>query len=454
MKKGILILIIGIISFFCFANDAKASCICPSCGCTAYFECQGGMLCSGTACSYCSGDPDCICIADNSVIDDCSCDIGVCGAECVTNADCPSDGNYCIDQFTEGYRDYFCSESTCTCEYIASIPFDCRDLNGCNGQIYEDHACDGGNCKASQYDCSLANNWDGDGVACNCDCGCYDQVEEKGASCNSIDVCSDGIDNDCDGVIDIYDTGCSDPPVALINCNTSGCGTPSCVGYGGYGHSCVVILDNDTTDPDLPPTAGDMITFEWDILDYGIIPDDPCGPTQDPSSCFFTPGNWFPVPSPQSFQDYTIQLTATDLAGNTSIDTIDYRHRRNAVAGFRCSMDENPDWNAKDWSIECADLNIPIKEYLFLKDDLPDPYEKSFVSYGGSNIIQRIWKIRGVEFDTANNSETSIMINAYNAVVELEVVDDNPHFGGQRGTESHGVPAIFNAPQWREVPAY
>jgi hypothetical protein len=89
---------------------------------------------------------------------------------------------------------------------------DCDSMDGCdasNPNIYNDYhdcnfLCSGGSCPTSctcgleSPDCSQAGNWDGDSIECNCNCNGYD-VDENA---NNGNTCSDGKDNDCDGLID------------------------------------------------------------------------------------------------------------------------------------------------------------------------------------------------------------------------------------------------------------
>jgi len=55
----------------------------------------------------------------------------------------------------------------------------------CTGNLFTDFGCDGA-CASADYDCSVAGTFDGDSVACNCNCGSYD-LDEKVYSSLSFD---------------------------------------------------------------------------------------------------------------------------------------------------------------------------------------------------------------------------------------------------------------------------
>jgi len=141
------------------------------------------VLCDGDInCAWCTGDGTCK---------------GVVAVECQLGQ-C-SDGDYCDSSCA--YQD--CGTNNCP-------------LDGCSDIIFEDYpatcdrTCSVGSCQdctcspTTTSNCSLGNNWDGDAIACNCDCGGYDE-EESDAGLN----CGDGLDNDCDGNTDLDDPDCT-----------------------------------------------------------------------------------------------------------------------------------------------------------------------------------------------------------------------------------------------------
>jgi len=221
---------------------------------------------------------------------------------------------------------------------------------------------------------------------------------------------------------------------------------PACWGYT----DCGVVLKNDTTDPDLPPTAQDWLTFTWDILETSTSPDDTCGPTQNPSDCNFTPANYIPDPPPQGTVTYHIILTATDLAGNVSSTTIEYLHRRGAIADFECSLDN------ESWDIGCENADVERKQTIYLKDNLSSSYRHSIPSAGADNIVQRVWKmlVGGEVVDEfGGNSPTAThSITMVNSSIRLEATDNNADGGGRTDIIDHGVPMVFSPPEWREIP--
>ena len=150
-----------------------------------------------TACSYtgCSAD-----LCDKTgTWQDYYCDAGSCSPHATGCSEPCNANNYCSGGS--------CSSGSCG---TSGCP-----PNYCDGSTFYvypascDRYCDGsGNCQScscskTPIGCSQAGNWDGDGIACNCDCDGYD-VEESAANGN----CNDGKDNDCDGYIDCAENGC------------------------------------------------------------------------------------------------------------------------------------------------------------------------------------------------------------------------------------------------------
>jgi len=117
-------------------------------------------------------------------------------------------------------RDYYCDNSG-KCVYSVSKSY----CDSCSGKILHNYECSGDKCKQIEIiDCSSSTNWDGDAIKCNCDCNCYDIEEKVGVSCGGKDVCTDGKDNDCDGVSDCYEPSCDNvaPAVSIFAYDSKG----------------------------------------------------------------------------------------------------------------------------------------------------------------------------------------------------------------------------------------
>jgi len=385
----------------------------------------------------------------------CRCDTVHCFAECtgMLQNECGASYYYC-DGDISCFEHSECNVESCTCYGGGGggLPecVDCSLLSGCQGTFLKDFECDTfqnpenpeylGCQEISSINCSLPENYDADEYDCNCDCGCYDIWESRETGeCGGNDICLDGRDNDCDELADIEEEDCSIAPTALISCDSSGCGTPSCIGYT----DCLVSLENLSTDPDIPDYREALI-FEWDIVETPASPDYTCyEPESEPANfCDFIPANYLPVPSPGTRDFYNIELRAIDLSGKSSVDSIQYEHRAGALAEFECSED------GTNWSIQCEGLGIVRGGLVYLKDDLePYYYVHSIPSYGASGITSRVWSINGEVFDNANNSEVSVPITNFNSVITLEITDSN----NRTDEIGHLVPMVLNPPRWREV---
>lgn len=153
-------------------------------------DCQSDGACAGPVCNndgVCSNGEDCDnCPGDCHPVPGASCGNGVCeagnGEDCIT---CPDDCNgklggkperrFCCGDSATGCDDARCTETGFACT-IDSIDASC---------------CGDGFCEGNEDTCSCAD-----------DCGPAPQSETVGSTC------SDGLDNDCDGLADCDDSDC------------------------------------------------------------------------------------------------------------------------------------------------------------------------------------------------------------------------------------------------------
>ena len=186
-------------------TGGSCSCVVGQCGATASDCCSDDC----STCSDCGGGADC---KDYTSCSGFSTTCDNTGTWDVTTHTCTPGGDGCND----------CSQSTtsesCTRNtdgtICGDVGCDWRDDCGTSDpEIYYDYhdcnlICSGGSCPPSctcgldTYDCSQTGDpypgsRNNPAVACNCNCDGYDVVESE-ANNN----CEDGIDNDCDGLID------------------------------------------------------------------------------------------------------------------------------------------------------------------------------------------------------------------------------------------------------------
>jgi Cys-rich repeat protein len=184
--------------------------------CTSYdpcadVTCAAGQVCIDGVCIGCSSevcdgfDNDCDGLIDEG-----------CGLPCSANNDCPA-GQYCMNGQCTAYDP--CADVTCaageTC--IDGVCVAC----GCQS----DADCDDGNpvtidyCFNCQCSSEVCVDIDADGYCEGEDCNDADASINPGAR----DICEDGMDNDCDGLVD---EGCglacasnSDCPAGMVCMN-------------------------------------------------------------------------------------------------------------------------------------------------------------------------------------------------------------------------------------------
>jgi len=146
----------------------------PAIGCTAVAD-DGAACDDGNNCT--SGDGCIGAVCQGAPIEDC----------CATDVDCDDDATCTLD---------FCGEGLC-----ANEPIDCSVPDVCYAGF-----CDiDGECSATPISCDDSNFCTDDG--CDSATGC---VHEPAANPpEPVEVsCTDGLDNDCDGTIDVTDSDC------------------------------------------------------------------------------------------------------------------------------------------------------------------------------------------------------------------------------------------------------
>jgi hypothetical protein len=208
------------------AITCTTSCRLSYSGCTGCPVCDNDGVCeTDEICTSCPND----CVSGSGAV----CGNGICeagnGEDCVS---CPADcrgkqsgkpsGRFCCGD-GGGENPVSCSDGRCIsngfqCSHTPASPFCCGD-GVCGG-------------RESGFDCEIDCGpppFCGDG-ACNAGesrCSCSSDCGPPPANEVSSGVCSDGVDNDCDGTMDCSDTDCQ--VAAACACNASGA---SCTSNG------------------------------------------------------------------------------------------------------------------------------------------------------------------------------------------------------------------------------
>jgi len=271
-------------------NGSEDCCTCPTdCGlCCGNGACDCGETHSACPqdCPATCGDGSC-----NGSEDCCTCQTD-CGS-CCGNGSCDCGETYetCPQDCSATCGDGSCngSEDCCTCQ---------TDCGSCCGN----DTCDCGEThSACPQDCPAAcgnGTCDPQEDSCNCsaDCGPPPANEITGRTC------SDGIDNDCDGMADSKDADCQDDPDELS----------------------VEIGDNQTISAANPTTTltGTVLggsgpfRFLWSFVN---------GPSGSGVLTIISPGAQSTVVTigdPVLGGDYTFQLRVTDASGQSDEDTV------------------------------------------------------------------------------------------------------------------------------------
>jgi hypothetical protein len=230
--------------------------------CGTVSDCGDGELCVQSACTVaCAADSDCpagracvagVCAAECSADADCATSQVCVNGLCIAHTTCAPAAEVCdgVDNDCDGVIDNgaICSNGG-TCVAGACVTTACENVTCANGEACVDGVCtacagqvvcaglcvdltaDAANCGACGVQCP-AGAACADGVcmlACasdaDCTAGhvCVAGVCTPDASCSPAAEVCDGLDNDCDGVID-NDATCPNGGV----CVNGGCATASC----------------------------------------------------------------------------------------------------------------------------------------------------------------------------------------------------------------------------------
>jgi uncharacterized repeat protein (TIGR01451 family) len=216
----------------CAAGSCASTAI-PGCvACTTNADCPSdGNVCTSEVCvaGSCSTAPDPACAPcatdlDCSDADPCSIDACVagactsnpnptCGALCTTDADCANDGNACTSERCQTGTCAVTIDPSCT---ACLVDGDCNDGDACTTD-----ACVAGACVSTPIvdcstnppeDCSNGSDDDGDGLI---DCSDPDCADAPNCVATPVEICGDCTDNDGDGLTDYEDPDCCAAPQAL-----------------------------------------------------------------------------------------------------------------------------------------------------------------------------------------------------------------------------------------------
>jgi len=263
-------------------------------------KCNGGAgRCCGGVCDTsfsCSLDDECreeICSGTSW-----TCGPANEGVDCCDGSDC--DGCYSYEDGCEE-RNYSCTSGECVPSISDRHPDACDIIlkyrfwdYGCRHIPFLGEQC----ILKNNIDCRLPNNWDGDGILCNCDCDSYD-VEETISNGN----CTDGKDNDCDSNIGGNDCGGG----SCIDCEEPACDdeAPTTV-ITAYDKNGIKIL---------PKEGGNVLDTDTDKVSLNVE-------SVEVSPCATSPNSLYQVKVFYNENDgpWNLIFTCTDADGDSQCD--------------------------------------------------------------------------------------------------------------------------------------
>jgi parallel beta-helix repeat protein len=221
-------------------------------------------------------------------------------------------------------------------------------------------------------------------------------------------------------------------PTAAISCNPA-----SCTIY----HTEVLILNNDSSDPDGTAPLGNITQSQWETSKppAGYIVRQICSIV--PILCNLTPQNYVGV-GLAGIGSYIARLTVTDAGGLFSTATKNFSILRDASAGFMCSLGEFGPWENCD-SMAIVPLDGQI--VWFFDDSSLAEYSQASQ---GAFITSRRWSKNGVDFSVLNNQKTSIAASLPSMNIILTVTDN----AGRSASITHTIGVgTLPLPTWNEI---
>ncbi len=168
------------------------------------------------SCTPCAVDSECddgnACTTDTCVAGVCTSTVDPSCTACVTDADCADDGDPCTTETCSAGACVRTVDPSCT---PCTADSDCDDGDDCTTD-----ACVKGVCIETQIDgcapnppedCTNGIDDDGDGLV-----DCHDPDCAGFPTCAGVEVCGDCIDNDGDGLTDYDDPDCCGAPTPLV----------------------------------------------------------------------------------------------------------------------------------------------------------------------------------------------------------------------------------------------
>ena len=203
-------------------------CMCDVCNCFSGCDCKDKQY-TGADCpctDQCCSDPDCASLPECGGVGGGFCGDETCGAgenydNCCDDCPCPA-GQSCVDGE--------CVEDTTTCTCGSWVSGDCGEWTCSNCERVQRRNCDPNGCDTetrcvapSYGSCVYDNECDTTGSqtnSCGCTKTCTRTVSSPYTSGGDEDfedgACSDGIDNDCDGLTDSEDPDCASLYVDVV----------------------------------------------------------------------------------------------------------------------------------------------------------------------------------------------------------------------------------------------